>query len=1015
MANYATLKAAINAVIKANGKKEITGTVLNETLTAMVNSLGANYQFRGVATPSTNPGTPDQNVFYIAGKAGTYTNFNSIELPDGVSILKWNGSWSSETVFASDGVFDISAYKATGGTLATFADLSAALNGGNNIPSALRKGGMSVKYVQTSDNTYVQYRLMADTWSTVETDWQSENVDEEPEFGSNNLIESGGVFKELYGGSVIQPSEYIQHIVAQTTPSSLGNRYSILFNVKRGEHINVQSSWGDGVFAAIWESRHEALYGDINSLQGQMPYTHDNISYIANIDGVLRIGTKKSDNSAFTPEDINNFLSSLMYEVFIPNDKPIMGNNNLFSYIEDKIDFIDDEIQGKGKYIVNNVSDADIALVNSSWVEVAKPTDAIRLRLIYKVPKGTAFRAQCTLSHGLYAALYSTRSQALINNIDYIENYTNNFTTALISGITTSEGYLTITYKNQNGDNFTPQDYNTFMTNVEVMVKYWSGTEQSDSILGRLNTLEKYQKLIIPAFVQGMYVTGQSLDEHGVGNTSIQYAVVTNSVCLLPYRGVRLKIKFPQSSGLIMLIKFYSGPITDGSYTLFVKDDGEFATPTQYQSYSIAIGYANAQKTDIDTSTTITTEEVESLIKNGDISIVYNNSKSIINDYINAITHPWDGVSLRPTRYEKKYPTLLHISDLHGDAKRYSNALDAAMEIGVDALVNTGDSVHLSMRSGIGFINDIGKESDVTQLITLGNHDVVVTQDGWQNQQILTNVEQYENVISPLATRNSYVLPAPSYYDGAPTYYYKDLPNNIRLITLNLYEQNHAPYNGTLFMGCRISQKQIDWFCETLLSTPSNYGVIISLHQIPSNSVAPSVKLQVNNKDSFWQTQLLTNTTLENITGEPIVRIIDAFISKSVTSFTYTNTLVSSTESINVNADFTNINTGVEFIAYITGHTHTDRIGYIETSENLQLCLCNTCSAALMAVVNITAMCETEDLPRGEGKGSIQDAYNIYCIDRDNKEVRIAKGGSNLTVELTERKWLTLPYTSLIL
>lgn len=102
MANYATLKAAINAVIKANGNKEITGTVLNETLTAMVNSLGANYQFAGVATPSTNPGTPDQNVFYIAGQAGTYTNFNTIVLPDGVSILKWNGSWSSETILGVD-------------------------------------------------------------------------------------------------------------------------------------------------------------------------------------------------------------------------------------------------------------------------------------------------------------------------------------------------------------------------------------------------------------------------------------------------------------------------------------------------------------------------------------------------------------------------------------------------------------------------------------------------------------------------------------------------------------------------------------------------------------------------------------------------------------------------------------------------------------------------------------------------------------------------------------------------
>ena len=177
MAQYATLKAAINAVIKANGQKEITGTVLNEVLTSMVNSLGANYQFAGVATPSTNPGTPDQNVFYLAGQGGTYTNFNNIAIPNGISFLIWNGSWSSQTVLSGDGgVFDISAYKATGGTLATFADLSAALGeNGANVPVAFRKGGMSVKFIQgnapSSDNNYHQYMLISNSFSIKVKNW----------------------------------------------------------------------------------------------------------------------------------------------------------------------------------------------------------------------------------------------------------------------------------------------------------------------------------------------------------------------------------------------------------------------------------------------------------------------------------------------------------------------------------------------------------------------------------------------------------------------------------------------------------------------------------------------------------------------------------------------------------------------------------------------------------------------------------------------------------------------------
>ena len=67
MANYASLKAAIQQVVKTNGNNEITGALLQQSLLAMINALGADYLFVGVAQPSTNPGTPDQNVFYIAG------------------------------------------------------------------------------------------------------------------------------------------------------------------------------------------------------------------------------------------------------------------------------------------------------------------------------------------------------------------------------------------------------------------------------------------------------------------------------------------------------------------------------------------------------------------------------------------------------------------------------------------------------------------------------------------------------------------------------------------------------------------------------------------------------------------------------------------------------------------------------------------------------------------------------------------------------------------------------------
>lgn len=98
MGNYEQLKQAVSKVIKTNGTQAITGQILQNTLLTMINSLGGNFQFVGIATTATNPGTPDQNVFYLAG-GGTYTNFANISVNMGeLAVLKWNGAWSKQTV-----------------------------------------------------------------------------------------------------------------------------------------------------------------------------------------------------------------------------------------------------------------------------------------------------------------------------------------------------------------------------------------------------------------------------------------------------------------------------------------------------------------------------------------------------------------------------------------------------------------------------------------------------------------------------------------------------------------------------------------------------------------------------------------------------------------------------------------------------------------------------------------------------------------------------------------------------
>lgn len=114
MGNYEELKAAVASVIKTNGNQEITGQVLQNTLTTLISQVGANATFAGIATPDTAPGTPDQNVFYIAGQSGVYANFGGYEVTkNAVAFNNVSGNWVATELnllssdFGNSAVYDM--------------------------------------------------------------------------------------------------------------------------------------------------------------------------------------------------------------------------------------------------------------------------------------------------------------------------------------------------------------------------------------------------------------------------------------------------------------------------------------------------------------------------------------------------------------------------------------------------------------------------------------------------------------------------------------------------------------------------------------------------------------------------------------------------------------------------------------------------------------------------------------------------------------------------------------------
>lgn len=94
MGNYSVLKNAVANVIKENGNNEITGNVLQDVLLTMIANFGVNSTFAGVAVPTTNPGSPDANTFYIAAQNGIYANFDGYVIDrECVVFVNNNGAW----------------------------------------------------------------------------------------------------------------------------------------------------------------------------------------------------------------------------------------------------------------------------------------------------------------------------------------------------------------------------------------------------------------------------------------------------------------------------------------------------------------------------------------------------------------------------------------------------------------------------------------------------------------------------------------------------------------------------------------------------------------------------------------------------------------------------------------------------------------------------------------------------------------------------------------------------------
>jgi hypothetical protein len=344
--------------------------------------------------------------------------------------------------------------------------------------------------------------------------------------------------------------------------------------------------------------------------------------------------------------------------------------------------------------------------------------------------------------------------------------------------------------------------------------------------------------------------------------------------------------------------------------------------------------------------------------------------------------------------------TIIHVSDVHGDDVRHQSMVEFARKLAVNdetvVIVNTGDTVRYDGRDGTEFINDsYNSKYGIRYLVTVGNHEAFNT----RNVGPVTEEYMRQNLINPLAEDSGYAI------QSDKTYYYVDIPSHgIRFIVLNFYE-------GFVNASTSMTQGQLDWFCSTLLSTPAGYGVIVCAH-------APFLNVnKVNGHDEFYQDTLIWRW---DIMGYPqLAQVVDAFIDGTQYSGTIGGHQVS--------ADFSGKNQGVEFLAWLNGHEHCDRIGYYDKSDATtplthdQLVMNVTCTNSWLDLngadltyntTDYQYFNEISDIPR-KSSSPTENAFNVYCFDRTRKVARVARIGSDMTYDLKERKVMEIPYSTI--
>lgn len=1034
MSNYSSLKSAIDANIKANGRREITGPVLNAILNAVVNSLGDGYLFRGVAIPSTNPGTPDQNVAYLAITEGTYTHMGGLSVTDGeLSVFSYNGAWSKiplalvpTKTSQLDNDLRFVTSEEMGESLSskqdTIQDLSEIRSGAALGATAYQKPSAGIP---SSDMTTAVQNSLELANSSVQAEPIGSIIPpvNPSEFATKEEVSQ--LQQEVYGSNEeITEVSYISHALLSYESSTQeviikyvnNGHYRVdFYPVEPGKtykiHINntrSEKAWGwADTYLSSSPSVDENIGGQIGADSVTSGQSFDKV--ITNTGNYRYIVLAYTYNTGGTTcqEIIEGDVVLYNKVQYKTEPERQMARNNIgAASAEDVLTKTAQELTDTEQVTARNNIGVDNALYGrkKNYYEDRMISEG---KILYLDGVGITDFIQYTPGADIVWRFGGTGTVNIrIESYDADKNYVNYYSSGGYTDTRTiafSDGnpaYIRASFYLQEDGVRNKKPVSIGGVDYVVHDTESGYTEFIES--GVLEEERKWKPLPLGGLL--------NCDTDSIGHLSHNsnydpIRVTTKSNICVPFPGITIRHRIPDGLPYILTGYWWVGK-SNGNHSVLPSGGSAFVDGSVITLPETALcirpvfrAYTtNPSNYNVPISAT----DIQSLIDNGKLALEYydernedvlerNEATQINLQALRRVLIPGGGAS----NGMDSMPVFAHITDLHGDAPRWKNFLEYCDKFRVDFAIESGDAVLYQKRDASQYIYDFADEHNTDVIACIGNHESLPTGSS----------TLFANNLSDLATKYEYLASAGNITDKC--YFFKDYDaNKVRVIVINQHEDG--------VYARRIGQAQVDWFIATLLSTPAGYGIVIVYHAPEDKVVAESPY------DVFRQPVPNTGTTFEAngayVDKRVVELLVDAFISRTSVNFTYEDHSATyngnsdvTTQTVSVVADFSEVDGTTEFICYVCGHRHEDWIGYYEHSTNKQLCLCITCGNALYGDSSNPAWSNQSDLPRG-GVGVSQDAFCIYAIDRLNGNVKVMRVGATVTQMMVKREMMIIPY-----